>query len=600
MAEVKISQLPQASLPLTGTEVFPLVQSGTTVQAAVNSVAAKTNTISTLRGLDPANYSSIYVTGYNTANDGGGGEFYSSTGFLPGHFVDNGGTIIVPTGGDGSSAWLRVTSGAYSVRWFGAKGDGLTNDYTAIQSCINAAAAIAGAVYVPAGTYICGTGLLGASNMDIYGDGQDTSILKTRASTDIRLLAFAAKTNFSIRNLGFDGNKANNPSTHADTVYIDTCDHFYINNCTFIYGAGYGLTITGSNTPDAFCIFGLISECMFREQTYGGLKLFSPFQYIVIADSYFLSNGLAGIAMFWNGVAGSGQDTQSRIDNCIIEANAGQGVYAYALNQFQITNCQINLNGITTPPNDGVYLADSWGITIENNMIYTNGKNGIYAFNSPGLMVTGNRINHNGRGINYPTVSAQYSGIHLEAGVSLVTSTALDTGQYIITNNELIDAETPLFSPPTPQPPVYQKYGYYQTISDAGAGIYGVIFKNNTAIQATPYIYPGNADATYDFYFDLTTGTTSDMLIYDNQGRTNLLSQNGGTATFNGTGAQTDFVINHGLYTTPTKISVTPESADAAALFRVSATSSTTITVKFTVAPVLGTGNVVLLWTAKV
>lgn len=44
MTDVKISQLPQATLPLTGTEIVPLVQSSTTVQTTVNSISVNTAT----------------------------------------------------------------------------------------------------------------------------------------------------------------------------------------------------------------------------------------------------------------------------------------------------------------------------------------------------------------------------------------------------------------------------------------------------------------------------------------------------------------------------------------------------------------------------
>jgi hypothetical protein len=40
MADLKISQLPAATTPLAGTEVLPIVQSGTTVQVSVNNVIA--------------------------------------------------------------------------------------------------------------------------------------------------------------------------------------------------------------------------------------------------------------------------------------------------------------------------------------------------------------------------------------------------------------------------------------------------------------------------------------------------------------------------------------------------------------------------------
>ena len=56
MADLKISQLPAATTPLAGTEVLPIVQSGTTVQVSVNNltagkaVSASTVTATTVTG----------------------------------------------------------------------------------------------------------------------------------------------------------------------------------------------------------------------------------------------------------------------------------------------------------------------------------------------------------------------------------------------------------------------------------------------------------------------------------------------------------------------------------------------------------------------
>jgi hypothetical protein len=72
-----------------------------------------------------------------------------------------------------------------------------------------------------------------------------------------------------------------------------------------------------------------------------------------------------------------------------------------------------------------------------------------------------------------------------------------------------------------------------------------------------------------------------------------------GQATFSGTGAQTAFVINHSMQVTPSTAIVTPAAAAAASLYSV-AVSATQITVTFTVAPALGTNNVVLNWWASV
>lgn len=152
MTQVKISQLPQASLPLTGAEIMPVVQSGVTVKAPVGNVSARTASFTSLRGLSPANYSALYVEGYSSVGDGGGGSFYTVTGAAPGTYIDNDGTIIVPSGGNGSAAFLRVIDGPYNVKWFGAKGDNVTNDSPAFIATHAALPATGGSIYVPDST----------------------------------------------------------------------------------------------------------------------------------------------------------------------------------------------------------------------------------------------------------------------------------------------------------------------------------------------------------------------------------------------------------------------------------------------------------------
>ena len=49
---------------------------------------------------------------------------------------------------------LRTTS-VYNVLDFGAKGDGKTPDSEAIQKAMDAAGAVSGTVYLPAGSYLC-------------------------------------------------------------------------------------------------------------------------------------------------------------------------------------------------------------------------------------------------------------------------------------------------------------------------------------------------------------------------------------------------------------------------------------------------------------
>jgi len=71
------------------------------------------------------------------------------------------------------------------------------------------------------------------------------------------------------------------------------------------------------------------------------------------------------------------------------------------------------------------------------------------------------------------------------------------------------------------------------------------------------------------------------------------VTENGGVATFSGDGTTTQFKIAHGLASTPSKVIVTPASANASGSFYVTA-DSTYIYVNYSTAPPTGTNNDVL------
>lgn len=105
------------------------------------------NTINDLRGITGSATDNFYnVLGYYAPGDHGGGDFYWDASSAD---TDNGGTIIKPTAVSGNGRWKRLYSGAVDVKWFGAKGDGSTNDSSAIENALNFSAKI----YFSAGTY---------------------------------------------------------------------------------------------------------------------------------------------------------------------------------------------------------------------------------------------------------------------------------------------------------------------------------------------------------------------------------------------------------------------------------------------------------------
>lgn len=73
---------------------------------------------------------------------------------------------------------LAVYSFPLNVREYGAVGDGVTNDASAIQSALNAAVGGQRALYFPAGSYVVGsqiTANTSAQKLRIYGDGVDAT-----------------------------------------------------------------------------------------------------------------------------------------------------------------------------------------------------------------------------------------------------------------------------------------------------------------------------------------------------------------------------------------------------------------------------------------
>ncbi|RLG63107.1 hypothetical protein DRO21_06615 [archaeon] len=94
----------------------------------------------------------------------------------------------------------------------------------------------------------------------------------------------------------------------------------------------------------------------------------------------------------------------------------------------------------------------------------------------------------------------------------------------------------------------------------------------------------------------LIGGYSSGAIVRRNIG---YLTENSGTATFSGDGTTTQFSIAHGLVSTPTKVLVTPMTADAASDFYVTA-DATNIYVNYKSAPPSGSNNIKLSWYAEV
>lgn len=134
-----------------------------------------------------------YVKGYWGIGDGGSGLFVFTNTALSTNLGTRFGVI-----GQGYS-WERQHDGQINVKWFGAKGDGATDDAARVQAAVNYASANNFAVYMPASRYVMVAAITLPSNTIIYGEGLDSEIVSLNGFT------VSGVTNVTISKLKFTG-----------------------------------------------------------------------------------------------------------------------------------------------------------------------------------------------------------------------------------------------------------------------------------------------------------------------------------------------------------------------------------------------------------
>jgi Pectate lyase superfamily protein len=178
--------------------------------------------IADLRGFDggPA-VPVVWVEGYNTPADGGEGMFVYMASDITS--PDNGGTIIIDAANH--RYYRERESQPTSVKWFGATGNGVTDDTSSCQAALNYEITIGGTVKFPAGNYlISGTGLLinqsalttdALTRISLLGEGQgNTQINYTGSGAALTYTGSSVSSGingyFTFEKLAFTGTGTNN------------------------------------------------------------------------------------------------------------------------------------------------------------------------------------------------------------------------------------------------------------------------------------------------------------------------------------------------------------------------------------------------------
>lgn len=189
----------------------------------------------------------------------GGGDFTHTT--ASGYSPDGGTTILADDGGH----WVRdeflADSGVVNVKWFGATGDGVTNDSLATAKALQAASHI----YLPGGTYRThivqvspGTWIegAGASNDEQILGLHTTKIVPTRDGS-IGIQGVKGKSGLRISDLYLEGRNSSLDYGHI-AIYADRQGDVTIENVVIRYW------FNSSLQPD----YGIIADSTFRLDTY--------------------------------------------------------------------------------------------------------------------------------------------------------------------------------------------------------------------------------------------------------------------------------------------------------------------------------------------
>ncbi|MFC1587315.1 right-handed parallel beta-helix repeat-containing protein [Planctomycetota bacterium] len=395
---------------------------------------------------DPDIGTIVIASGFWAEGDGGGGNFYVSDDALA---VDNGGTVIQGN----NIVYKRLLDNPVNVKWFGAKGDGATDN----TSVFEAANAVSNHLIIPADNTFCiqnwvplantilschGATIERLNSVDFYSTTQSmASIVITNDNIKILGGTHRAKSglpvwsgSFLIENGddilikdaeitaswgGIFGHLEQNGTLEAKNVLIDSCTFHDCGHNNYICDID-GLTIT---------------NCRSYNSIRDGIRCLRNTRNITITNNHIYDNGSGTPGQSQDGIdlylAGfrcviTGNHIYNNVSHGIdIKKNSGNDAEPFQDSEYIISNNYIydNADGIKasadvaptvnlmnfTITNNHIFDNTYWGVlvkwvenvNISGNQIYSNGYNGIRAEECPnGLSIQNNIIYDNGTALD--------------------------------------------------------------------------------------------------------------------------------------------------------------------------------------------------------
>lgn len=231
-----------------------------------------------------------------------------------------------------------------NVKYYGAKGDGVTDDTTSIQAAINAN--INGsALFFPAGTYIVTQlAVSNARGLLLYGTGSASTIRRSASTVASvsNMLSITSSTNVTVTDLNFFSNITLGLS---NSIFLDNCVAFIdclsvkVENCFFYPGYASAVFVlrTSSSQILANVQYGqaLVPQRIIGQtRTTGAIYIADGSNNCIISDNR--------IRSAYVGILVQAISNGTSITNVVIDSNSISNCVAYGI---AIYNNNLNLNG---------------------------------------------------------------------------------------------------------------------------------------------------------------------------------------------------------------------------------------------------------------
>lgn len=293
--------LPSAQLRANGFQAYdangdPIISSGVTTVPAGTMIGIL-NSFAALKALAvPASSVTYLVRGSAAAGDGGAGLFFWNASDTT---ADNGGTILAADAG-GTGRWNRICDSGYvNVKWFGAKGDGVTDDTAAILAAINAVDATYGAtVYAPGGKYIFSSAIALKKHVLLKGAGKSSTIFQSAHAGDGITSTWPINSNTAVWIDVEDLTIKNTNGANAGGGFVDVGGTYITLKRVITSGFKYGKILDQSELVD-------ILNCDFELNLTGGLWLVDGADHTLGAAPQF-TNRISVTGCQFNQVMGTG------------------------------------------------------------------------------------------------------------------------------------------------------------------------------------------------------------------------------------------------------------------------------------------------------